>query len=397
MSERATGTGALLVDLAAAYGGAETRVVATARGLRAAGLPVRVVCLRNSPLHRALAEADVDALPIASSKWDPRLPDRLARVVRSHPGWVVDAHNAQSQLAVHLASWRRPLSVTHIATVHSEYDRSERRVLGLSLHRAVLRRTIRAGWPLVAVSTSVAAALEGLGAPRDAVSLVWSGVDAGAADDTTADRARARTEVRRRAGVEPDDFVVAVVGRLVRVKNVELAVRAVARLHHDLPTARLLVVGDGPERGRLEALAASDGLPAGTVRFLGHRQDVPRVLAAADVMAITSTSEGLPFALLEAAACGTPVVSTRVGAIPELFGDGAVALLPSGAETSSQGPETLADVLLGLALEPAERRRLARRAAEIQRRALSTESMLRSTLDAYDHHAHVRPTAGSHR
>jgi glycosyltransferase involved in cell wall biosynthesis len=247
----------------------------------------------------------------------------------------------------------------------------------------------------VVVSTSVAAAVEGLGAPRDAVSVVWSGVDGGSADDTTTARARARAEVRAQAGVEPGDFVVAVVGRLVRVKNVELAVRAVARLHHDLPQARLLVVGDGPERARLEAVAAGLGLLPGTVRFVGHRRDVAQVLAATDVMAITSTTEGLPFVLLEAAASGTPVVSTRVGAIPELFGDGAVALLPSGVETRPGGPEALADVLLRLALDPTERRRLARRAAEIQRRGLSTESMLRSTLDVYDQHAQIRSTAGS--
>lgn len=397
MSDPTTGAGVLLVDLAAAYGGAETRVLETARGLGAGGVATSVVCLRDSPLHRRLAEADVPALPVASSKWDPLLPVRLARLVRAHPGWVVDAHNAQSQLVVHLASWRRANAARCIATVHSEYDRSERRTLGLSLHQAVLRRTIRAGWPLVAVSTSVAAALERLGAPSGDVSVVWSGVDGGNTDDCQAARARARRDVHREEGLAADDFVVTVVGRLVPVKNVELAVRAVARLHRDLSTARLLVVGDGPERARLEALAADQGLPPGRVRFLGHRQDVARVLAASDVMAITSTTEGLPYVLLEAAACGTPVVSTRVGAIAELFGDGAVALLPPGTETRPEACEALADLLLRLALDPAGRRGLARRAAEVQRRELSTEAMLSSTLEVYDQYAQIRPTAGSHR
>ncbi|WP_404391292.1 glycosyltransferase family 4 protein [Humibacillus xanthopallidus] len=368
-------SGVLLVDLARRTGGAETRVVATARGLADRGVPVSVACLEGSPLASALEHAGVRAEAVARRKWDPRLVAELGRVMRARPGWIVDAHNAQSQLAVRLADRGRAPTGARIATVHSEYGHSEGRLWGFSWHEAVLRCVIRSRWKLVAVSPAVRRNLQGLGAADD-VAVVWSGIDG-------AGVARDRAEVRRELGIGSDEFVVAAVGRMVPVKNFDMAIRAVALLHRSLPTARLLVVGDGPERERLEQLALRQPGPADLVRFLGHRDDVADLLVACDALVITSTTEGLPYVLLEAAASRTPVVSTAVGAIPDVFGGGAVALLPWGVQSDLAGPAILARELSSLALQPDRRDRMVTRAARVQQRRLSLESMLTATIDSY--------------
>ncbi|HEY1417500.1 MAG TPA: glycosyltransferase, partial [Myxococcaceae bacterium] len=89
--------------------------------------------------------------------------------------------------------------------------------------------------------------------------------------------------------------------------------------------ARVLVAGDGPLRSALQAEAAGE-----EVRFLGFVTDVGRVLAAADVLALPSRTEGLPMAALEAMAAGVPVVASAVGSLPEVLGDGAGVLVPPG-------------------------------------------------------------------
>lgn len=368
--------GVLLVDVAKAMGGVETRVVATAQGLRARGIPVRVACLRGSPVAEALHVNGLPAEWLARSKWDPRLVLSMRRTLRRRRGWIIDCHNAPSQLSVHLAGLGARRQGRLVATIHSEYHRSEQRRWGFSWAEAVLRWTIRAGWAIVPVSTSVERHLETLGVTPDRMHLAWSGI----AGPEVVHR---RSAVRQELGLEEGHFVVAAVGRLVPVKNFEMAIEAIALVHETVPAARLVIVGDGPERDRLEHVAACRGGPAGLVRFLGHRPDVPDLLGAADVLVITSTTEGMPYVLLEAAASRLPVVSTSVGAIPEVFTDGAITLLPPEAQQWPEGPALLARELASLAAHPDRRRLLASRAAAIQQHRLSLDSMMSATLRAY--------------
>jgi glycosyltransferase involved in cell wall biosynthesis len=110
------------------------------------------------------------------------------------------------------------------------------------------------------------------------------------------------------------------VGRLAPEKDQALLVRATARLRSE--EVRLVIVGDGPERSRLDATF---------VHLVGAQSDVPRWLAAFDVFALSSKSEGLPLALIEAMATELPVVATRVGGVGDLVEDSLTGLLvPTG-------------------------------------------------------------------
>src|SRR5262249_5591200 len=139
--------------------------------------------------------------------------------------------------------------------------------------------------------------------------------------------------------------VVLAVGSLTPVKNHAGLVEAFARVTAALPEARLVIAGDGPLRAALQAQA--DALPGGRVALLGDRDDVPRLLAAADVFVLSSRSEGLSLSLVEAHGAGRACVATDVGGNGEVLVHGETGLLVPPGE-----PAALADALLALLRDP---------------------------------------------
>jgi glycosyltransferase involved in cell wall biosynthesis len=130
-----------------------------------------------------------------------------------------------------------------------------------------------------------------------------------------------RDESRRALGLAEEDRVAVIIARLYPEKNHRLLLAAFAEAAGRIERARLLIAGEGVEREAIEAeihrLSLWD-----RVWMLGVRRDVPRLLAAADVFALSSDREGLPIAIIEAMAAARPVVATAVGDIPDVVRDG---------------------------------------------------------------------------
>jgi glycosyltransferase involved in cell wall biosynthesis len=126
-------------------------------------------------------------------------------------------------------------------------------------------------------------------------------------------------QLRRELELHPGTHVILAVGRLSKEKGHADLIHALAHIRKNEPSLplRLLILGDGPERSRLEALCSELNL-TGTVLFPGHRSDVRLFYALADVFVLPSHSEGSPNVLLEAMAAGLPVVATAVGGVPEM-------------------------------------------------------------------------------
>lgn len=189
--------------------------------------------------------------------------------------------------------------------------------------------------------------------PEQKVVLVPNGIP-----DAPAGDAR---RIRRELGIPSDAPIVGTVCGLRPEKELETAVRAVARLAPSRPDLRFLVVGDGPERERLDRLASELGAP---VTFLGHQphRELPDLLAAMDILVCSSRFEGMPLAVLEWMAAGRAIVASRVGGIPAILEDGREALLVPPRDYVA-----FADAIAQLLDDPAERRRLGRAAQERQR------------------------------
>ena len=137
--------------------------------------------------------------------------------------------------------------------------------------------------------------------------------------------------LRGRWGLGPEHFVAVAGGRLSREKGVHITVRAAAAAMAKVPAVRLLILGDGRERERLQALAQRLGI-SDRVVFAGWHRDMPRVLSVADVVVHLSLTEGLGLAIIEAMAMGKCVLAARVGGIPEIIDHGKTGLLvPRGS------------------------------------------------------------------
>jgi glycosyltransferase involved in cell wall biosynthesis len=185
--------------------------------------------------------------------------------------------------------------------------------------------------------------------------------------------APARREARARLGLDPTAFVVVGLGRLVPIKGFDFLVRALPAVVEQIPSARVLLVGEGAERPRLEALARSLGV-AERLGMLGGVFDVTTRLAAADVLAVPSRNEGMGRVIVEAMALGIPVVATAVGGVPDVVADG-----ESGRLVGPGDVDALATALVELGRDEALRGKLGEAAqarAESFSSAVAREKLL---------------------
>lgn len=204
-----------------------------------------------------------------------------------------------------------------VATCHGWLSNTLKLKAYERLDRLVLRRFDQ----VVAVSPQVLAKLELAGIRAERRSLVENGVQ------TPHVSLGARKRVRDELAPRGERLVVRV-GRLDYVKGNDTLLRALSLLA--APSVRLAFVGEGNELGYLTSIANRLGL-ADQVAFVGYRTDVPDILSAADLMVISSLSEGLPMVMLEAMALGVPIVSASVGSIPHVLRDGESGwLVPPG-------------------------------------------------------------------
>jgi glycosyltransferase involved in cell wall biosynthesis len=297
---------------------------------------------------------------------DWRAALRLARLLHRECVSVVHAHQYTPFFYAAVArwlGWRVPVLFTEHGRHFPDYPRRKR----ILANRLLLGRRDR----VVGVGEAVRRALvanEGISHGR--VGVIYNGIDPGAFSVARSDR----LDVRAGLGLRADDFVLVQVARLDYLKDHATAVRALQHVVAERPQARLLLIGDGPERAKIEEEVCHRGLSA-HARFLGQRGDVERLLAAADVFLLSSISEGIPVTLIEAMTAGLPVVSTAVGGVAEVVLDGQTGLLAPSADDSG-----LAQHVLRLAASPDLRRRM----GEQGRRRAAALFSERRMHDCYD-------------
>ncbi len=279
---------------------------------------------------------------------------RLRRLARG--AQVVHAHGlrAGALAALALLGRRHPALVV---TLHNKpVGGSAVRSVGALLERLIARRAHL----VLGVSGDLVQRARELGAARAERALVPAPFPPG---QVTGPDGEQRARARAALGLGEDVPVVLTTARLAPQKGLDLLARTAADLHRRVPEVCWLIAGDGPLRAELAAQCEREGLP---VRLLGHRSDVPDLLAAADVVVSTSSWEGQPLNLQEALRAGRPVVATDVGGTGEVTGE-AARLVPYGDAAA------LAEQISGLLADPEEAARLGaaarRRAAELPSRA----------------------------
>jgi glycosyltransferase involved in cell wall biosynthesis len=280
---------------------------------------------------------------------DLRAIVRLAQLIRRERPTILHTHTAKAgavgRIAALLAGGDRPPIIVH--TFHGHVLRGYFGRIMTFGFRTLERWLARTTTSLVAVSPEVRDDLVALGvAPAEKFTVVRLGIDLDRRvdnDDTQ------RRETRRLMGLRQDAFVVGWVGRMTGVKRTDLVVRTLERLVARGVDSYVVLVGDGPDRERLERFAHELGVVKRCL-FLGYQEDVARFYDAIDVLLLPSINEGTPVSVIEALAAGRPAVATRVGGVPDVVRDGVDGFLVDGGDA-----DELAEKLAELAADPDRR------------------------------------------
>ena len=282
---------------------------------------------------------------------DLRSVRRIASIVREERPHILHTHTAKAgaiaRAAALLAADARPPVVLH--TFHGHVLKGYFKPGRTAVFREVERSLARASDVLVAVSPEVRDDLVELGvAPREKFAVVRLGIPlAERLDDATAER-----DYRRLYGISPGAFVVGWVGRMTGVKATGAVLEIVRATRDRGVDAVLCMVGDGPDRDRLEQLARDLGV-ARECFFAGYQSEIAGFYRLFDAFVLPSVNEGTPVSAIEALASGTPVVANRVGGVPDVVRDGEDGFLVEAGDV-----EGAARRLADLAADPALRARL---------------------------------------
>jgi glycosyltransferase involved in cell wall biosynthesis len=343
-------------------GGPALHVAYLSAGLRERGYETTLVAgtvARGEDSMAYVAErlgVRIEPLPQLSREISP-LKDaqaalRLARLIRRERPQILHTHTAKAgavgRMAALLAGEARPPIVVH--TFHGHVLRGYFNPVETLGFRLLERWLARASTALIAVSPQVRDDLVRLGvAPADKFVVIRLGIEL---DQRVAVNGDLRAETRRKLGVPGDAFLVGWIGRMTAVKNTDEVIEALRRLRDRDVDAWLCMVGDGPDRDRLERLASRLGVVRRCL-FPGYQEDVGRFYAAFDALVLPSVNEGTPVSAIESLAAERPVVATRVGGVPDVVADGEDGFLVEPGETGE-----LADRIERLAREPELRERM---------------------------------------
>lgn len=297
-------------------GGAETLLVNLVRRMDRSRFAPELCCLKElGPLGEELASEVPSFAGLIAHKYDVRVLGRLTKLFqrRNIDAVVTVGTGGDKMFWGRLAARRAGVPVI-LSALHST---------GLPDHVEWLNRRlapITDGFIAVAKSHGEYLA-QAEGCPVGRVFVVPNGVDTERFSPTPPD-----ANLRDELGLQTGQPVAAIVAALRPEKNHELFLRAAARVAQSRTEARFLIVGDGPRRESLERLAKELRIEA-NVRFLGTRGDIPRLLSLASVLVLSSQMEANPVSILEALACGKPVVATRVGSVEETVEHGVCGYL----------------------------------------------------------------------
>jgi glycosyltransferase involved in cell wall biosynthesis len=299
-------------------GGTESVIRGLAVGHHRQGHQVHVIGVvepepRDHPFLRSLSETGVTVHPLHLSSRaylkERRLVRRLLEQIRPD---VVHTHGYRPDILD--APLARALGIPTVTTLHGSSKLGGR----AAFHEWLQARTLGRFDAVVAVSRVIVHELRQLRIPAERVHYIPNGFVA-------SNEPMARAPAREALGFTDSEVVVGWVARLIPVKACDIFLRAFAACR-GLPV-QAAIIGDGPERQRLEGLRGELGLEQ-QARFCGAHNPAGPLFSAFDVFVISSRSEGTPITLLEAVSAGVPVVTTSVGGIPDVVGPDEALLVP---------------------------------------------------------------------
>jgi glycosyltransferase involved in cell wall biosynthesis len=189
--------------------------------------------------------------------------------------------------------------------------------------------------------------------------------------------AQEKNAIKGSLGIKQDDFVVGLVSRLEPVKGTQYFIEACRLLAAEFASLRFVIAGDGSLADSLKRKVREYRLGEKVI-FLGWRRDIPRILAACEIVVLPSLNEAVGIALIEAQAQGIPVVASKVGGIPEVVQDGITGILVDPAQ-----PQRIAEAVTRLYQDPQASKEMGRAAQRWVRDKFSAAAMIRAFAGLY--------------
>lgn len=216
--------------------------------------------------------------------------------------------------------------------------------------------------------------IENAHAPPEKVVVIYNSIDWRKFADTNP---LARNSIRQALNISPNAPLIGAVGRLTPAKGFDILLQSFVKIHHQIPDARLLLVGDGALRQLLETLTRQVNL-TDSVIFTGTRNDIPHILKALDIFILSSLWEGLPNTILEAMAASVPVIATTVGGVPEV-----ITHQENGWLIPPNNVTALTDAVIYLLQNPSERHRLGANGQKRVKNSFDAEFTAQKTINLY--------------
>ena len=319
----------------------------------------------NVQLHeRAIQEGMESHLIPCRGQIDRAAVARIRELVARTGTDVVHAHGYKADIYVYLAM--RSSRIPFVSTCHNWLDHDRKS----SVYGFLDRWTLRKYAGIVAVSAAVRQRLLKAGVGAEKISMIRNGIDLRPFD-------RATALLKNDLGWSGFPLV-GLAGRLSLEKGVDVFFHAAARVVAQLPEAKFVVAGDGPEQAALDTLIDELGI-RGNVLMLGRRNDMPSFYASLDVLVSSSRTEGLPIGILEGMASRLPLVATPVGEIPTFIKDGCTGVL-----SPVENAELLAAAIVDLLRNPAKREQLGSAARQLVEDEFSAARMAADYLRVYE-------------
>jgi glycosyltransferase involved in cell wall biosynthesis len=243
---------------------------------------------------------------------------------------ILHSHKSKDNVLAFLLA--KCLRVPH--TIRTVHGLPEPATLKDRLVYTADRRTAPLSSRLIAVSADLRSCLSQDIAPSK-IDVIHNAVDLQVVKSPLS-----KVDAKRRLGISPDAFVIGTAARLVPVKRLDLFLAVAELVSKQVSSLSVVIAGEGKEKARLQAQVSGKRLEK-QVHFLGHRSDIYDVLRAMDLLLLTSDHEGLPTVVLEAMALGVPVVSRKVGGIPEVIDNDVNGIL-----VDSDSPNEIAEASL---------------------------------------------------
>jgi glycosyltransferase involved in cell wall biosynthesis len=354
----------LHLDTERTWRGGEAQLLHLAEGLARRGHHCIIAGQPGSPLLKRAAEKGLVTEAVAMpSEWNLPAVLALVRILKRERIQIIHMHTSH---ACTLGGWAARLRRVPVRIISRRVDFSV---------KSNPFRKLKYQWGvdrIVAISEGVRNVLIGDGLDPNRIEVIRSGIDPRPFDPNYP-----AGEARREFGIAEESPVIGCVAHFADHKGHRYLVEAAARVAAAVPDVRFLLVGEGELKDKIEHQIIRLKLQKHFI-LTGFRNDILRLLAAMDIVVLSSHLEGLGTSLLDAMAMARPVVATRVGGIPEMVEDGV-----TGRLVPPRDPAALAEALINLLRRPDERKRMGEAGRARMLSAFSAEAMVTATESLY--------------